>query len=437
MKKYLLVQERENAQVIPLVVISLAVLIMMVALLLDGGALMLNRRTAQNAADAGALAGARELCMGNGEDAAQEAAENYAWINLINKYVVSDINLQDSVFLADLAMEISKLQDKGYVVSSDFDTPPSGSKFDEIVVTVVEPHPGFFASIFNMGTSSSGAVAGAGCFNPTSNLVMPIAWSCRDPAIGSESEDCNYVNLNWNTEIKPVIDSYGPSEDSISDQLFSLYRPSIYIIMDSDKVCGVDIDCDFDNNQWEELGSGGNRGWLNLTGDSSGSPNLEDWIENGVDEPIFIHTWLSGTSGNRPPIYTALRTRIGDVVFIPVFNVICDDMPEDDPACETAAHATTPPGVPLQPGETDVVIAGNPATPLYHIVGFAPFYITCVHTGKTDNCPGFILAQDTNPSIKDNTNTVEGYFVTGYPFPAGDVGPGGVDLGNYIVSLTR
>jgi hypothetical protein len=406
MKKYLLYQERENAQVIPLVVISLAVLIMMVALLLDGGALMLNRRTAQNAADAGALAGARELCMGNGEDAAIAAAINYA----VNENGATSATAEVSYDEVD----------KG-----------------EVIVTVQWQQDSFFARIFNQNTLTSGAVAGAGCFNPTSNLVMPIAWSCRDPAIGSESEDCNYVNLNWNTEIKPVIDSYGPSEDSISDQLFSLYRPSIYIIMDSDKVCGVDIDCDFDNNQWEELGSGGNRGWLNLTGDSSGSPNLEDWIENGVDEPIFIHTWLSGTSGNRPPIYTALRTRIGDVVFIPVFNVICDDMPEDDPACETAAHATTPPGVPLQPGETDVVIAGNPATPLYHIVGFAPFYITCVHTGKTDNCPGFILAQDTNPSIKDNTNTVEGYFVTGYPFPAGDVGPGGVDLGNYIVSLTR
>lgn len=400
-------QGKENAQVIPLVVISLAVLIMMVALLLDGGALMLNRRTAQNAADAGALAGARELCMGNGENAAITAAINYAVT-------------ENGATSATAVVSYDEVE-KG-----------------EVIVNVLWEQDSFFARIFNKNTLSSGAVAGAGCFNPASHTVLPIAWSCRAPfgGGGSMSEDCEYVKLDWPTQAKPIVDDWGPSETSISTHLFSSFSNSIYIIMDSDKICGVDVDCDFNNDGRPELETGGNRGWLNLTGESSGTPNLTGWIEDGVDEPIYIHTWLSVIDGNKTPVYTSLETRIGDIVWLPVFNWICEDLPEDDATCEANAHASASPGLPLEPGDVERVVTGNPATPLFHIVGFAPFYITCVH--KSGNgCPAFNMARSINPSIKANTNTVEGYFISGYPFPEGEVEPGGVDLGNYIVSLTR
>ena len=71
----------QKAQVIPILAISLLVIVMMVALVLDGSDIMVNRRSAQNAADAGALAGARELCLKHGEQAAIDAATLYVQEN--------------------------------------------------------------------------------------------------------------------------------------------------------------------------------------------------------------------------------------------------------------------------------------------------------------------------------------------------------------------
>ena len=70
----------EKAQTLPTVVVAFLVLVAFSALVIDGGSIMLNRRTAQAAADAGAMAGARELCYPSGTDPL-EVAVNYAMMN--------------------------------------------------------------------------------------------------------------------------------------------------------------------------------------------------------------------------------------------------------------------------------------------------------------------------------------------------------------------
>ena len=59
------IQRREPAQVIALFAIALVAILGMVGAVVDGGTLYLQRRTAQNAADAAALAGARVLQQGS------------------------------------------------------------------------------------------------------------------------------------------------------------------------------------------------------------------------------------------------------------------------------------------------------------------------------------------------------------------------------------
>jgi Flp pilus assembly protein TadG len=411
MKKILQIRNREIAQVIPIVVIGLVGLVAMSALIIDGGALMMNRRSAQNAADAGALAGARELCLGKGVTAAKAAAIQYAVTENHATSATADV----------------KTENVGV----------GGLSVGEVVVTAEMAHDSFFAKIFNQNTLTSNATAGAGCYPPgQGNYVMPIAWSCRPPIGGSMSTDCEYVKLDYLTQVKPIEDLYKPNQTKISTNLFNAYQNKIYIMMDSEKVCGVDINCDFNGDGRAELESGGNRGWLNLDGGSAGASTLSDWIENGLDRKINVHTWLSGVNGNKTSVYSSMETRIGQIVWVPVFNMLCDELPKNDPACLAAAHANTPPGLPLEAGEVDTVLTGSPATPLYHVVGLAPFYITCVHKSK-EPCPGFDKAMQVNPSIKESTNTVEGYFVNPSTLPSDDVGPGGVDLGVYTVSLSR
>ena len=76
MKKFMINHNLFKGQVLPLIVLMMFVIIGMIALILDGGAILSFRRTAQAAADAGALAGAQRVCRG--ESDWKSVAEAYA-----------------------------------------------------------------------------------------------------------------------------------------------------------------------------------------------------------------------------------------------------------------------------------------------------------------------------------------------------------------------
>lgn len=71
----------QNGQVLVQVTLMMLVLMLFVALAVDVGHIYSERRLMQNAADAGALAGAWELCLGHGEAAAIGQAQLYASAN--------------------------------------------------------------------------------------------------------------------------------------------------------------------------------------------------------------------------------------------------------------------------------------------------------------------------------------------------------------------
>ena len=80
--------KNENAQMLPILVVGLVAIIAMAALILDGGSLLTQRREAQNAADAAALAGARILCTGDYQTSTQVAATNQAARDAATSYAV-------------------------------------------------------------------------------------------------------------------------------------------------------------------------------------------------------------------------------------------------------------------------------------------------------------------------------------------------------------
>ncbi|MGC8786698.1 MAG: pilus assembly protein TadG-related protein [Anaerolineae bacterium] len=71
-------QNRESGQALVLIVVLLLSLLAMLALVVDGGNIYLQRRSTQNAADAGAMAGARVLAYNGTEASARAAAQEYA-----------------------------------------------------------------------------------------------------------------------------------------------------------------------------------------------------------------------------------------------------------------------------------------------------------------------------------------------------------------------
>ena len=73
--------KRSRGQVLVLVVLMLVGLIAMLALVLDGGSFYSQRRQAQLAADAGALAGARARCDPDVSESPQSAANIYVTNN--------------------------------------------------------------------------------------------------------------------------------------------------------------------------------------------------------------------------------------------------------------------------------------------------------------------------------------------------------------------
>lgn len=445
MKKIIARHNLEKGQVIPIVVVSLIALIAFSALILDGGALLLNRRSAQNAADASALAGARVLCTEGGYD-----------YFAINKAVNDYLDFNNATLVGDW----------DFIPAST--STIEGLLLGEIVVTAQVEHGSFFARIFNQDFLTAKATAGAGCFPYVANIVLPIAYPCRPPVEGlSESPDCDYFPMDWD-DLLEITDkhNYNPYQGNpssqtsrnISKDLFDKYKEFIYIVVDSDLICGEDLNCNFFDEEDDEyidryqLNSG-SRGWLNLEGADTGGAGtqmLRDWVRYGVDS-IQPYMWLSLIPGNRAQaMYSELDTRLDEIVWIPVIYGLCSEYPEAGKPCYDDAQTKFP----HPEGQEDIVDLGNPAYPAARVVAFVPYFPTCtyinqkaVYKGTTYNekCPGFELAQLNNPdtqppsysTIPNNTNSLEGYFIKPESLPGDFVVIGGPDFGLYIVSLTK
>ena len=444
MKEYLDRKHQQIGQVIPLVVLMMFAIIAMVALIIDGGSLMSNRRTAQAAADSGALAGAKEICKGNAAEA----------INTANNYVTKNSAVPSNATVLTDANGIAR----------------------GISITATTSNPSFFAGIFNVDTLDSSADATAGCYAISKAKVLPIAWACKKPVGESDSPDCIVNMLDWKTEMEPLITG-SPDPVDIHDvddpvntpmNFTKDYVPGyLYVVMDSPKL-NVDtlyscadpllpisdqpgkVDCDINDDGVNDVLGHGDRSWLDLDGgltgadsdDSNGAKAFKNWIQGILVPPLAIHTWLGGQTGVATSIFkTVDKYAKGNVAIVPVYNAICDKglvSAGNMQSCKDAAHLG------INPVPTDNPVKLSPGASYYfHIVGFSAFYITCVDDGGGKNlCPGAaqLIKDNVNEGIWDKNvkiKSIEGYFVNNYPFDLGNPGTGGVDVGVHIVSLSE
>ena len=420
MKETQKVRKIESGQMMILVVLLIFAIAGMVALILDGGAIMSNRRTAQAAADAGALAGAQRVCYGYTDGA---AVANYYAVDK-NGATSANVSIVDNVVYVEAT------------VQSD----------------------SFFAKLFGVDTLTAVADASSGCFGPMGKSVIPLAWNCRAPSVGDpgpwpEDFGCQMQTLDWDSLEKLVsgevysldiadydgnVKSYHMEDTNVVDD-YGVPPEQIYIIFDSDKICIEDdpllgaIQCDLDGDGKKDLQVAGDRGWLYLTADTS---NIGDWVDEGPHPNITIdsHTWLSGKSGVVVSVINLMETHAfaGEVVLIPVYNVICENDPQIDGTCVAEAHQSPP--WPEFTGVDDFSEMKN-SGPYYHILTFAPFYITCVDS--QGNCPGYEYAQTLpkGSELSANEPVIEGFFLSNVGVVP-DITEGcNINLGNCTISL--
>ena len=329
MDKLKRLKKSEVGQALPLIILIMFAIIGMAALILDGGNVIANRRIAQAAADAGALAGAQRACTGYSD--AATVAENYT---LGNGAASADVTVIGT----------------------------------SVSVTAVVENASIFGRIFGQETLTAAADAVAGCYGVSGKSVVPLAWRCLPPdGIGPYNPEygCKMQTLSWPDELKPLMDGLPVEISNFSGTHVDEYyidgtnivdtsgnnRPpeQIYIVITDDKICFEDsgdpndIICDIDGDGKNDIKTGGDRGWLYLTADTS---NISDWVDDGPHPNITLdpHIWLSGKSGVETDVYIKMINSgfQGELVLIPIYNVICENSPLDDPSCIDAAHASPP-----------------------------------------------------------------------------------------------
>jgi hypothetical protein len=351
-----------------LVGLLLVILIGVLALVLDGGYAYLQRRGAQTAADAGALAGARQLCRTDDTTLAIQAALDYAITR--NRALEADVAIVDG----------------------------------EVQVTTRIPFPTFFGRVFGRASITASAIAAANCFPPgRATGVLPVAWNC------------------------PPDDTY---IDSNGDRNCDVRFDKPYIIMNSRKVGDEDtyclpdgsVDCDLDDDGYDELLAGGNRSWLDLSGSGSdngnGSSELVSWIKNGFPASVYIHTWYAGQPGVSNNVFMAVDSILGQKVLLPVYNAISSGLP----------------AYPYDDLSDTAVVSNGASATYYHVITFSIFMPTCVRATGADSCPLYQEFRDAGVLDPDD-KTIEGYFVNGTMQGLG--GKGDLYAGAYTLYLTR
>jgi len=371
----------EKGQTVFIVAIMMVAFAAMLMLILDGGFAYMSRRKAQNAADAGALAGVTEICSDT---------PNYtAATNLAKQYAVTRNGSEpDKTFVTYPGEKVIQVQ-------TAIDFPAS---FAQVITGQTE------LSVTAQAVAECGVVsAGEG--------VIPAAFPCvdipvTDPPTESDSPICMVKFGDPNYDYDESF--FGPYVEQGETNW-----PEMVIMLNSDAdemQCienGGDINCDPDGDGFNNILDSGSKAWLNLNGGPLSTDELLDWIENGYhddEHPLFPGLWIPDRPGVNVDIMDALRDlEHADPVLVPIFNSLCKgDNPMD--VCPA-----------LWQEDDEVYLADGSGHIYYRIVGFGLFQVVCIYEdGDIDKgrCP---YRDYLNPILGKNMDvkTIEGYFVPG------------------------
>ncbi len=248
----------ESGQALVVVALFLVGLLAVLGLVLDGGNLYLQRRALQNAADAGALAGARELALGHTTAQAEIMARNYA-------------QTRNGAQLCDVGFD---------------------AEGKEITVVAHTTAQMTFARVVGLDETTVSARASAsfsGICTAGKMTLAPIA----------------IKKFTWITET----DVTNPSAP-------------LYTIWDDDVEEGPDPESSHNiagnNRGWLTMYCAGYP--VPPECGDAGADLLSEWMLNGYNGEVDLsQVWIRGSSGVKTRPVAITQARIGDILLIPVY----------------------------------------------------------------------------------------------------------------------
>jgi hypothetical protein len=403
------------------------------ALSLDMGYTYYNRRWAQNAADSGALAAARELCIDTDPATRFTNATNAAVDYVESKNLAFGVNSQTmtNICFRDLDLNDGTCNCMIYQDPACPELQPGEAKVD-----VAINHPNFVANFFGRNSTTVPATAAAGCFAPGAAFgVVPIAWKCNvildengedvcDMTFISDDDECIYTEdymyifieadkkLFWCDEL-----GVPPTIPPGSEVIHMMCGDNLEIVNTAQPV-----------HSWA---------WVDLNGSSGQScatSELNSWVVSGFAETLSTHTWVPSCGGSHTDIFGS----VGDLEkgAIPIFDMICES---NDARNDCDGSAPPLPDLWHDGIDTDLpLVTASQYT--FHLNSFALLKISCVDA-QGNKCNQSIHArqalEDMNPGILQNIETIEGCFVGGFIPGLSGKPSDGVNAGAWTLYLTR
>ena len=406
----------EDGQTIVIFVLAMLAVIGLIALVIDGGYLYWQRRVAQNAADAGALAGAAILC--SPQYASYSESEKISLAKTVTAAYVTNNSAQAAS--EDIKVSSTSASQEGQ---------PDLLSLNTVEVKSTVEFQTFFGGAIGINTLSTSAAAKALCAPAAfSEGPLPVSWTCKAAPAGGDDTEC-------------VIDyQLGPACNFGSGPYY------IFVDVHSDSHLGMScalpsdagnpppgtIDCSAVGVHVIENEVNGY--WLDLTGTGAGS-NTSAWTQDGFygyPGYLSIHTWYPEITGDFDEVFTAIQEKRSDqVVSIPVYDRVYPGNPYLN--SDAGWHN----------GQDFISGDRNSNVPHVHIGSLASFQVNCVYAGEGSSCEGtnWLLNQvhdgDHDNELRSRIHAVEGCF-TYAPVqgPRGAAGAAG-DTGAYSVTLVK
>jgi len=387
------------------------------ALSLDMGYTYYIRRWAQNAADSGALAAARELCIDTNPATRFTNATNAAIDYVENKNLAFGVNSQT---LTNITF-----------------SPDGGLDAGEVQIDVAINHPNFVANFFGRDSTTVPATAAAGCFSPSAAFgVIPIAWRCN-LIINDEGEEVCDMTFISNDDECIFTEDYMYIFFESPDKLFwcdELGEPpevpeEVEVIH---MTCGANLEI-VNTAQPEHSWS-----WVDLDGGNGqqcSASELKGWVDNDFEGTIPTHSWIPSCSGSMTSIYGHVADL--DESTIPIFDMVCHS---NDAYTYCNGPEPTYPDLWHDDVDTDLPLISS-VQYTFHLINFAKLRISCVDAqgSKCDqpiHARQALIDMNGDKDIK-NLESIEGCFIGGFiPGLKGDPSAG-VGEGAWTLYLTR